>query len=199
MTYPHKPASADYPILDPIKERWSPRAFSDRPIEEEKIRTLFEAARWAPSSNNGQPWRYIYTTKEEVEERAAMESLLDDYNYYAKRAYLLIAVFAQIKRTRTTGEIVDNYYGMHDTGAASAYLVLQCAPLGLIGHQMGGFATDKANKMLGVPPDFVPASMIAVGYPDDGSWLTPEHQQREKAQRVRNPQSAFTFRGKWID
>jgi len=194
MPYPHNLAVTDLPILDVLKERWSPRSISPQPIEEEKIRTLFEAARWAPSASNLQPWHYIYATKNDGEARTKLESLLVEGNSWAKSAYLLVIGFANTKRTKSDGTLADNYHALHDTGAASAYLVLQCEPLGLVGHQMAGFDMSKANALLNVPGNFVPSSMIAIGYPDDPSTLPEVLQEKEKAPRMRRKQEEFVMR-----
>lgn len=196
-TYPHNLAVTSLPILDVMKERWSPRAISPMPVEEEKIRTLFEAARWAPSASNLQPWRYIYATKDDGEDRVKLESLLQDGNSWAKNAYVLAISFAHTTRTKKDGTISINPHHMHDTGAASSYLVLQCEPLGLVSHQMAGFYTEKANEVLGVPSDYVPGSMIAIGYPDDPAVLPEALQEREKLPRERRAQEEFVFRGRW--
>jgi nitroreductase len=194
MTYPHNLAVTSLPILDVIKERWSPRAISALPIEKEKIETLFEAARWAPSNGNQQPWMYIYATKEDGEARTKLESLLVEGNNWAKNAYLLIISFANTQRIKSDGTITTNYHALHDTGAASAYLVLQCEPLGLVGHQMAGYDMTTANALLNVPPHFVPGSMIAVGYPDDPASLSPELQEKERRPRERKEQKEFVFK-----
>lgn len=194
MDYPRKPAPTDLQILEPIKERWSPRAVSSRPIEEEKIRLLFEAARWAPSSYNEQPWRYVYATKDDGDAREKLENLLTPGNAWAKPAYLLILSF--YKKTFTyNGK--ENRHGLHDTGCASGYLALQAPSLGLVAHQMEGFDFKNANVVLGVPDDFFPGSMIAVAYPDDPKKLDEKLQKGEYAPRQRKPQQEFVYRGKY--
>lgn len=191
MTSPRKPALTDLPILEAIRERWSPYAFDARPIEQEKIETLFEAARWAPSSFNEQPWRYVYAQKNDGAPREAMESLLMPGNDWAKQAGLLIVSF--FKKTFTyNGK--PNRHALHDTGAASAYLTAQLTALGLIGHQMAGFDAAKANILLGVPEDFEPGSMIAVGYPGDPASLPEDLRKREEAPRSRKEQGEFALR-----
>lgn len=192
--FPQNPAPTDLPILDAIKQRWSPLAFSDQRIEEEKIATLFEAARWAPSSFNEQPWRHVYATKEDSEDRLRLESLLVEGNSWAKKAYILMISFAK-KTFASNGK--ENRHAMHDLGCATGYMAMQCQSLGLIGHQMAGFDFRKANELLGVPDDFVPGSMMAIGHPADPSLLPPELQERERQPRTRKPQEGFVFRGKW--
>jgi len=197
MIYPHKPAPADFPIADIFVERWSPRAMSEQPIEEEKIQTLFEAARWAPSSSNLQPWHYIYATKDDGAMRLALESLLAEGNSWAKHAYLLLISFAYTKRKKSDGTFADNYHHLHDTGAATYSIALQCEPLGLVGHQMAGFDMTKANELLGVPADYVPGSMMAIGYPADVSILPEPNRSKESALRQRKTQEEFVYHGRW--
>lgn len=194
MPYPHNLAVTDLPVLDVIKERWSPRAISALKVEDDKISTLFEAARWAPSASNLQPWMYVYAMKDDGDARIKLESLLTEGNSWAKNAYVLAIGFANTKRTKSDGTIADNYHALHDTGAASAYLVLQAEPLGLVAHQMAGFDMTKANALLDVPGTYVPSSMIAIGYPDDPASLPQALQEKEKAPRVRKKQEEFVFK-----
>jgi len=194
ITFPSKPAPADCPIPAEIRDRWSPLAFSGRPVEEEKIRAMFEAARWAPSSFNEQPWRFLYATKDDGNRRAALESLLAEGNAWAKEAYILLVSFAKTAFARNGKE---NRHAFHDTGCANGYLLLSLAPLGLIGHSMAGFDWQGANAALGVPEGFVAVAMTVVGYPGDPAALTPELRVREEAPRERIPQSSFVFRGSW--
>ena len=189
-----KPAATDLPVSDAIKRRWSPMAFSGEPVELRKIATLFEAARWAPSCFNEQPWRYVYATKDDGERRMKLESLLGEGNAWAKEAYLLVIGFAK-KTFAKNGK--ENRFTMHDLGCADGYLVLQAVDLGLISHQMAGFDDKNANALLGVPDDFGPGSMIAVGYPGDPSVLRPEWQTRQSAARSRAEQQTFAFHGTW--
>jgi nitroreductase len=194
MQIPDKPAATDSPILKDIRERWSPVAFSDQPVEDDKIRTMFEAARWAPSSFNEQPWRYIYALKADGEARTTLENLLSPGNAWAKNAGILAITFTK-KTFARNGK--DNIHAMHDLGAASGYLALQLGALGLVGHQMAGFDRENANKILGVPDDFMPGSMIAIGYPADPASLPEDLQKRQAGPRSRKPQEEFVFRGRW--
>ncbi len=191
---PEKPAVTDLPVLDVIKRRWSPLAFSPEPIELENIAALFEAARWAPSSYNEQPWHYLYATKDDGEQRTRLESLLAEGNAWAKDAYMLIISFTKKTFARNGKE---NRHAMHDLGAASVSITLQACHMGLMTHQMAGFDVEHANKVLGVPADFLPGSMMAVGYPGDPAKLTPDLLAREQAPRARKEQQTFVFHGKW--
>jgi len=191
MKYPAKPAKAEAPILDVIANRWSPVIFDAAPLSPEQIASLFEAARFAASSYNEQPWRYVYAGKKDTG-REALESLLAEGNTWAKNAGLLILSFTR-KEFLKNGKPNRHYF--HDLGAASATLTLQATSMGLISHQMAGFAVDKANGVLAVPDDFEPGSMIAIGYAGDPANFPEEMQLRDESPRVRNPRETFAFRG----
>ncbi|WP_260642655.1 nitroreductase family protein [Nitrososphaera viennensis] len=119
----NKTAKADYTINDLIAKRWSARAFSDRPVEKQKVMSLLEAARWAPSSSNEQPWRFIVFTAENNKEMLeAARSVLSEGNSYARKAPVLMCAVA--KRTYTHND-KDNRHYMHDVGAATAYMFLE--------------------------------------------------------------------------
>ncbi len=193
MRYHDKLTPTEAPILDIIGKRWSSLAFEPTPLKGEMITSLFEAARWAQSSYNEQPWRYVYASKGDPD-REKLESLLAEGNSWAKNAGLLIISFAK-KTFAKNGK--ENRHSLHDLGAASALLTLQATSMGLNSHQMAGFDTAHANEALGVPADFEPGSMIAIGYPADPATLPEALLTREKAPRSRNTQSSFVFQGKW--
>ncbi|OGJ59526.1 hypothetical protein A2881_01415 [Candidatus Peribacteria bacterium RIFCSPHIGHO2_01_FULL_55_13] len=191
---PQKPAPAAQPILQPMIDRWSPLAFSDRAVEAEKIATFFEAARWAPSNYNEQPWRYVYALKEDGAFREKLEGLLVPGNAWAKNAGVLAISFGKKTFVKNGKE---NNWNLHDVGAASSYLVLQLSSLGLVGHQMSGYDKANANAVLEVPEDFEPGSMIAIGYPGDHASLSEDLQKREEGPRTRNLVQEFAFRAAW--
>ena len=193
MEYPHKKATTNLPVIDPILERWSPLAFDPKPVEEEKILTMFEAARWAPSAYNEQPWRYVYAQKGD-EGREKLEALLVEGNVWAKDAGILMLSFAHKTFDRNGNP---NRHYLHDLGAASAYMMAQLPSLGLIGHQMSGYDADNANEVLGVPADYEPGSMIAVGYYAGQDGLDDGMKQREDAPRVRKDIHDIAFKGAW--
>lgn len=195
MKYPRKETPTDAPIIDVIRDRWSPISFSAKPLPEETIRSLFEAARWAQSSFGEEPWRYIYAAKGDPG-RENLESLLAEGNAWAKDAGLLLISFA--KKTFARNGKPNRHY-LHDTGAASAYITLQATSMGLITHQMAGFAVEKANALLGVPADFEPGSMMAIGEYAGQETLDDAAKKRENSPRTRKPQSAFAFRNAWKD
>jgi nitroreductase len=190
-----KPATPQFPIDELLAGRWSPRAYDDRPVEPEKLRSLFEAARWAPSSNNEQPWRFIVATKDQpVEYDRLLSCLLEGNRKWAYRAPVLILSVASMT---FEDDAKPNRHAFHDTGMAVENLVLQATALGLEAHQMAGFNVEKARTDLNIPQGFEPVAMIAVGYPGDPNVLPDYLQQRELAPRQRNPISAFVFSGDW--
>ena len=193
--YPENPALTDAPLLDPIKRRWSPLAFSSEPIESEKITTLFEALRWTQSSRNEQPWRIIYATKENPKEFKTLSSLLEEGNEYASEAYLLLLASALPKYEYKDKQ---NYTHQYDVGAAMHAMFLQAVALDLVAHQMEGFDKEAAHTKLGVPTEVVPMAMMAIGYPGDESKIDQEKlKKRYEQHRQRRPLAETVFKGKW--
>jgi nitroreductase len=189
-----KPAESSAPLHELIRERWSPRAFADRGIEPQKVRSLLEAARWAPSSFNGQPWSYIVATKDEPEEFARLASCLVDGNSWAKRAPLLLLAVA---KTNFAHNGQPNRHAFHDVGMANENLVLQAAAMGLAVHQMAGFVVDRARELFQIPEGQEPATMLAVGYPGELNDLPEPLRARESSPRSRKPLAEMVFGGKW--
>ena len=190
-----KPADAQHPIHDLFKRRWSPRAFSDQPVEAQKLRILFEAARWAPSSNNEQPWRFIVAIKDnETEWSRLLACLVEGNRKWAYRAPVLILSVASLN---FQDDSTPNRHAFYDTGMAVENLVLQATALGLAAHQMAGFDVEKARVDLKIPSGYEPVAMIAVGYPGDPASLTDRLRERELQPRSRQPISEWTFSGQW--
>ncbi len=190
-----KRAAADHEITGLLAERWSPRAFSDRMIEKEKILSLFEAARWAPSAFNEQPWRFIAASRIKPREFKKMLSCLADSNHvWAKRAPLLMIL---VVKNRFDYNGKPNRWAMHDCGLALENLLLEAAALGLQGHPMAGFSTDAVREYYGVPDDYEPLVAIAVGYVGEPELLEGELRDRELDRRERLPLDDFVFAGKW--
>jgi nitroreductase len=190
-----KPADAQHPIHDLFKRRWSPRAFSDRPVEAEKLRILFEAARWAPSSNNEQPWRFIVANKDnETEWNRLFACLVEGNRTWAYRAPVLILSVASLN---FEDDSTPNRHAFHDTGMAVENLVLQTTALGLAAHQMAGFDVEKARADLKIPSGYEPMAMIAVGYPGDPAQLSDRLRAREAQPRVRKPLTEFVYSATW--
>ena len=178
-----------YPVASIISERRSTRAFASRVVEEEKIRSLFEAVRWAPSSSNEQPWVFIYATKDQPELREKMISTLSSGNHvWASQAPLLVFSLARKKFVRNGN---DNAYALYDLGGANAFLSLQAVHLGLQIRQMAGYDRTKAVELLNIPADLEPGVFIAIGYPGDPEQLPEPVRQKESAPRERFLQETF--------
>ena len=182
----------EHPILDLIKNRRSSRAFSKQPIGPEKINSLFEATRWAPSSTNEQPWLYIYATQDQPELWNKLFVCLNDSNkIWAKDAYLLILSLARKNFSRYSGA---NAHAMYDLGGANSFLTLQAVELGLQVRQMAGFNNQKTIEEINIPVDTYEIGVfIAVGYPGDPQTLPENLKLRELAPRERFLQQEFVM------
>lgn len=190
-----KPASSDYPILDVIKRRWSPRAFGERMIEPNKIRQLFEAARWSASSYNEQPWRFIVATKDDDKAfKKALDCLVEANQAWAKQAAMLIFTVTHPTFTRNGKP---NRVHLHDLGLAMANLTLQATAMGLFTHQMAGVDLEKVRKTYGIPEGFEPHTACAVGYAGDPETLPDPLKKAELEERTRKPLTDLVFAGKW--
>jgi nitroreductase len=188
-----KSSEVEYPISDLIRRRKSVRAFSPAPVESEKIKSLFEATRWAPSSTNEQPWLYIYATKDQqVYWEKMLEPLNESNKIWAKDAPLLILSAARKNFTRYG---IANAHALYDLGAANAFLSLQAVELGLQVRQMAGFDAQKAAENMSVPDTFEIGVIMAVGYPGDPTLLPEKLRARENAPRERYPQQVFVMNG----
>ena len=192
---PAKPALTGRPLIPEIKQRWSPRAFDpERAIDPETMATLLEAARWAPSSFNDQPWRYLVFDRSDPAARAKAEACLFDGNAWARNAAVLI-ISAGARTSGRTGR--PNRFVLHDTGMATMNLILQAITHGLVTHQMGGYDRERARAEFDIPEEFELASMIALGYAGDPESLPPEVGEREAAPRERSEIPEFVFAGTW--
>jgi len=190
-----KQADTAYPINELLQRRWSPRAFSDKMVETDKLRSLFEAARWASSSNNEQPWSFIIATKDDENTyRRLFECLKEGNKKWAFRAPVLML---SVARLNFEDEGTPNRHAFHDTGMAVFSLVVQATALGLMVHQMAGFDVEKARTELKIPDGHEPVAMIAVGYPGDPDILPDRLKQRELLPRERKPIAEFVFSAEW--
>jgi nitroreductase len=190
-----KLAKTEFPIHDLLRRRWSPRAFSDRPVEPEKLRSLLEAARWAPSSYNEQPWAYLVATQDDPGEYARLLSVLVEGNMaWARRAPVLMLSLAKLNFERNSKP---NRHAFHDVGLATANLVTQATAMGLVVHQMAGFSVEKARELFSVPAGWEPVAAIALGYPGEADSLPESRRDRELAPRSRKPLEEFIFTGRW--
>lgn len=190
-----KPAPSDFPIHELIRNRWSPRAFEDTAIPEEVLRSLFEAARWAPSSNNEQPWAYIVATKDDLVNFDKILGTLVEFNQsWAKSASALAIAVAKLAFAKNQAT---NRNAQYDTGAATALLSVEATARGLVVHQMAGFDPEKARQTFGIPEGWEPLAAIAIGYPGNPDSLPPKLKDRELAQRSRKPIREFVMTGSW--
>jgi nitroreductase len=190
-----KPAPVNFPVHDLIRDRWSPRAFAAKPIEPAILASLFEAARWAPSSSNEQPWAFLVATKDDPENFAKTLSVLVEFNAgWAKEAAALVLAVSSLK-FHANG--TSNRNAFYDTGAASALLSVEATHRGLAVHQMAGFDPAKAKQVFGIPEDWEPIAALAIGYPGDPGALSEKLRDREVAPRTRKPLSEFLMSGRW--
>jgi nitroreductase len=190
----NKLASNDHPILDVLKRRWSPRAFSDRPVDLATLRSLFEAARWTQSSINEQPWRFVIALRADTAWHEALGSCLAAGNVWAKKAPVLGLAVAKTAFSHTGNP---NRVAGHDVGAAMMSLTIQATEMDLYVHQMGGFDVNMARQVAGVPEGFDPIAMFAIGYLGDPDSLNADQKARETAARARKPLSEIVFGSQW--
>jgi nitroreductase len=195
MMVSHRPAETSVPVHDIIRDRWSPRSFDARPVEPEKLRSLFEAARWAASSYNGQPWYFIVATKDDPENfKRVLECFVEFNQGWAKNAPVVGFSVAGLK-FQHNGE--PNRHAFHDVGQAAANLAIQATAHGLQVHQMAGILPDKAREIFGIPEGFEAVAGFAIGYPGTPESLPDPLRQRELEPRARKPLASFVFTGKW--
>lgn len=189
----HKRAPTDFPVHDLIAERWSPRAFSEKPVAPNVLQSLFEAARWAPSSSNEQPWAYIVATKDDAENFAKLVSVLVPFNViWTQHAPVLALAVAELSFAKNG---TPNRNAQYDVGAASAWLTVEATSRGLFVHQMAGYDHDKARQVFEIPASWEPIAAMAIGYPGDADSLPQPLRDREVAPRTRKPVSEFVMSG----
>jgi len=188
-------AVTDYPVQDLIATRWSPYSFADRSVSDEDLRSLFEAARWAASSYNEQPWSYIIAKKEDASEFERLLSCLVETNQlWAKSASALALGISSLNFARNNKP---NRAAVHDLGLAAGNLVLEATSRGLSVHQMIGILPDKAREVYSIPEGCEPMTAIAIGYAGDPNDLPEDLRTRDAARRPRKPLKEFIFGGKW--
>lgn len=168
---------ADYPIETLFLKRWSPRAMSGEPVTEQEIMSLFEAARWAPSTYNEQEWRFLYGRRDTPYWQNFFDLLMDANKAWCKNAALLCVVIARKTFTRN-GKA--NPVHVYDAGSAWENLALQATAMGLVSHGMAGFDFDKARTTLKVPDEFAVCAMFAVGRHGNPDDLPQEIREREE-------------------
>lgn len=174
-------------IHELLARRWSPRAFSARPVEPAKLAQLFEAARWAPSSYNAQPWAFIVATREDAEGYNRLLSTLVDVNrQWAQQAPVLVLAVAKLDFDHVARP---NRHAFYDLGQAVANLIVQATALDLQVHQMGGFDPRSARELFAIPSGYEPVAVLALGY--------QEAPPADPSARTRKPLTDFVFSGSW--
>lgn len=177
-----KTAVTRLPVIDLIKERWSARAFSDQNLSAEQVLTLIEAASWAPSSMNEQPWRYRYALRGTEEFNEMWSCLLPGNQPWAKNAAALILSTTKKNFARNNAP---NHYAQHDTGMANAFLILQATQMKIYGHMMGGFDANLLRETFQLAEDEEPVCIIALGYLGAPEQLEEPFKTREITPRSR--------------
>ena len=186
-----KQAPAVDGVLPLFHHRWSPRAFTDREVSPATLAKVFEAARWAASSYNEQPWRYLVGVRNSETYKKIFASLIGFNQGWAGSAPVLILGVASTKFSHNGTE---NGSALYDLGAASSYLTLQAAALGLATHQMAGYSHDAARAAFGIPEEYAFGAVIALGYQGEPATLGNEHMlAQEIAPRERKPLQDFVF------
>ena len=166
-----------------LQQRWSPRAFSTRPVDEEILLTLLEATRWAASANNEQPWRFIYAAKAQGERYHKLFNCLSEWNQaWAKGAPALMMTLVKTHFERNDRP---NRWALHDLGLAVGNLTTQASALALYVHNMAGFSVERARELFNLPPGIEPVTMIAIGYLGDPERLPEPLKEDELAQQQR--------------
>jgi len=192
-----KKAVTSVAINDLIARRWSPRAFdAARPLTREALVALLEAARWAPSCNGDEPWRFLIWDRitDPAGWQQAYDCLAEGNRKWAVNAPVLMLSCA--------GSLFGhngkpNRFAQYDTGMATMSLCVQAVALGLAVHQMGGFDAEKARTTFAIPAEYMPMAMIAAGYQAEASSLPEGLKVKELAPRKRKPLAECFFSGKW--
>lgn len=190
-----KPAATQFPIHDLLSRRWSPRTFTERPVEPEKVQRLLEAARWAPSCFNEQPWVFILATADQPAEYSKLLSCLVAGNQvWAKRAPLLMISVAKLHFDHN-GQ--PNPHAFHDVGLAVGNLVVQATAMDLVVHQMAGILQETIREFYSLPTGYDPLTGLAIGYQGDLHALPDMLREREQASRSRKALKEFVFSESW--
>jgi nitroreductase len=188
-------ARTDHPVLELIAARWSPYAFSNRAVSDADLRSLFEAARWAPSSYNEQPWTYIVGTKAQAAEFDRILSCLVDANRQWAQAAPVLALGVTTLNFSRNGK--PNRAAHHDLGLAAGNLVLEATARGLVVHQMIGILPDRARDLFRIPDGSEALTALAIGYLGNSNALDERLRAHDLAERSRKPLRAFVFTGTW--
>ena len=190
-----KAAETGHPIDELLRRRWSPHAFGERRVEAETLASLLEAARWAPSSYNEQPWAFLVATKDEpAEYERLLACLVPGNQEWARTAPVLLLSVAKLNFERGGKP---NRHAFHDVGLAAMSLVIEAMARGLFVHQMAGIEVEKCRTTYSIPAGWEPVAGIALGYAGDPEQLPEKLRTRELAPRRRKPLADFVFTGAW--
>lgn len=189
-----KEAKTSYDISVELKNRWSPRAFENRPIEKDKLQRLFEAARWSPSASNEQPWFFIIGQNNDKTYSSIMETLVEFNQMWAKNAPVLILNCG--RETNLKGDTKNTSF-QYDVGQSVAFLTFQAIKEGLFIHQMAGFSPEKAKEIFEIPEGFQALTVMAIGYMGNPEMLHSRMQKSEIAERERKALDEFVFEDKF--
>jgi len=190
-----KQADTDYPVHQLIADRWSPYGFSDSVPPKSDLVSLFEAARWAASSYNEQPWSYIVATRDNADEFGRLLGCLVEGNQtWAGNAPVLALSVASLTFTRNGKP---NAAAIHDLGLAAGNLCLEATARGLAVHQMIGILPEVARETYQIPDDHQPLTGLAIGYAANPDTLRDALRKRDESPRERKPLAEFVFAGKW--
>ena len=184
---------ADHPIDPQFLNRWSPRAFADVPMTKAQLMSVLEAARWAPSASNNQPWRFVWGLRGDAGFAAIAETLVPFNRGWAEKAAALVVVASQ-DHTERDGVRSPNRWHAFDAGSAWAQMGLQAQHLGLVAHAMGGFDVDTATRLLNVPEGVVLQAVVAIGTKGEVAQL-PEGLQAREFPSARHPLSQLAHHG----
>lgn len=176
-----------------ITDRWSPVAFDARAVEYEKIHLLFNAAKWAPSSRNAQPWRFIFTTKEMSDYKVFLDLMTERNRAWASTAPLLVMPLAQVISTYKNRP---NRLAYYEAGMAVGNLMVQATAMDLMVHQMSGYDVERAKETLVIPTRYEPMTIMAIGYKGKASKLPSDVSAWEKRERTRMEISKFLVQGR---
>jgi len=184
----HAPDVAGVEYL--IRRRWSPRVYTDKQVSAAELKKLFEAARWAASSSNEQPWRFLVGRRGDETYQKIFNALVEFNQTWAKSAPVLVLAVGKMTFTQKG---TPNRYGLHDTGAAMANLALQATADGLHTHSMAGFDNEQMRASFGIPSDYELGAVTAIGYFGDPASLPDHLHKMEVSPRQRKPLEEFVF------
>jgi nitroreductase len=190
-----KEAKLDHPIHELLAKRWSPYGYDRRPVPDEDLRSIFEAARWAPSSYNEQPWRYVVATIQNPDEHSRLVSCLVEGNRaWAENAPVLAIGVVALRFKRNDKP---NAAAKHDLGLAAGNLCVEATARGLYVHQMIGILPDRVREVYAIPEGYEPLTALAIGYLGDSDEIDEKFRERDRAERTRNRLGEFVFSGNW--